>query len=148
MTPRLRCTTTALALALWATVTMAHAGPHATVEFVATTAQGQAVATHGRVLRDVRDIQIQVWWSVRGAHVQTLKVIAPDGSLYQSVTTSFNGDVRRRTFEHGGDTLVQTLLPVAGTWITEYSIEGHWTIEVYMDDVARPAATSMFLLYR
>jgi hypothetical protein len=119
--------------------------PPATIELIGINAQGRAVPKPGLLLRGLRDLQIKVWWAVPGRHVQTLKVIAPDGSLYQTLTATFEADVnRRRTAQHGGDTLVQTLLPVAGTWITEYSMEGHWTIEVYMDNGPRPVATSSF----
>jgi hypothetical protein len=119
--------------------------PLATVELVGINAQGRSVPRLGPLLRGLRDLEINVWWAVSGHHLQTLKVIAPDGSLYQTMTRTFDADAnRRRLGEHGGDLLVRTLLPVAGTWITEYSMEGHWTIEIYMDANIQPVATSTF----
>jgi hypothetical protein len=123
----------------------APASPAATIELIGINAQGRSVPKLGLLLRGMRDLQIKVWWTVPGRHMQTLKVIAPDGSLYQTLMATFDAGVnRRRVGAHGGDTLVETILPVAGTWITEYSMQGHWTIEVYMDNSSRPVATSSF----
>jgi hypothetical protein len=119
--------------------------PLATVELVGVNAQGRSSPRLGLLFRGLRDLEIKVWWAVSGRHVQTLKIVAPDGSLYQTLTATFDADMNRRHVAvHGGDTLVQTLLPVAGTWITEYSMDGHWTIEVYMDNATQPVATSSF----
>jgi hypothetical protein len=153
MTLRMRVLSAFLTLTLCLTATTTAraasvrgaSSPLATIELIGINAQGRSIPRLGRLLRGMRDLEINVWWTVPGQHVQKLRVIAPDGSLYQSLTATFDGDRnRRRLSVHGGDTLVQTLLPVAGTWITEYSMEGLWTIEVYMDDGARPVATSSF----
>ena len=42
------------------------------------------------------------------------------------------------------DNVVETRLPVAGTWITEYDMHGRWTVNVYLDDAVRPTTSAPF----
>ena len=64
--------------------------------------------------------------------------MTPDGSLYQR----FTSDVESAD----GRTSVETPVPVAGTWITEYQIFGTWTVNVYLDGDFTPVATTHFTL--
>jgi hypothetical protein len=41
---------------------------------------------------------------------------------------------------------VETLLPVGGTWITEYSLVGSWQIDLYLDNSRTPVASKTFQL--
>lgn len=89
-------------------------------------------------LRRLRDLRITTIWNVPGTHVQRLEIRAPDGSLYQRLTNTFTNVSR--------DTKVLTVLPVGGTWITEYSLVGDWHIDVYMDSGRTPLASYTFTL--
>jgi hypothetical protein len=52
-------------------------------------------------------------------------LITPDGSIYQR----FTSDVE----SVDGRAIVEMRLPVAGTCITEFFLEGQWTVNVYLD---------------
>ena len=45
-----------------------------------------------------------------------------------------------------GTAVVETRLPVAGTWITEYDLHGRWTVNVYLDDAVKPITGAGFTL--
>lgn len=101
-------------------------------------------------LRRLRDLKITGWWNVPGAHVQRLEIRAPDGALYQRLTQAFTAS-RGGLLHVGGDRLqrgtpVRTVLPVGGTWITEYSLVGTWQIDLYMDNSRTPIASYSFEL--
>lgn len=78
------------------------------------------------------------WRTLVGAHVQRLELVTPDGSLYQR----FSSDVESAD----GRAHVETPVPVAGTWITEYQLYGTWTVNVYLDGNTTPVATTHFTL--
>ena len=78
---------------------------------------------------------------VPGVHVQRLDIIAPDGSLYQRRRAPFKHVISRET-----GTRVITLLPVGGTWITEYSLVGTWEVRLYLDNARTPVLTQSFVL--
>jgi hypothetical protein len=132
--------------------TAALAAPHrpvsrpATVQVMTVNTQGRWTVRHELPLSQTRDIHIQVSWNVPGRHLQRLHLIAPDGALYQRFTATFDGDDPRRSYTNPREVLVDTLVPIAGTWITEYAMGGQWTIEVYVDDGPTPVATSGFRL--
>jgi len=77
-----------------------------------------------------------------GAHTQRLKLFAPDGALYQQVTTEFTAGNGRA---HGW-LRVETRLPVGGTWITEHSLYGTWRLEVFLDAAPTPTLSHTFTL--
>ena len=78
------------------------------------------------------------WRTLVGAHVQRLELITPAGSLYQRFTSNVQS-------AHGR-TSVETPVPVAGTWITEYQLFGEWTVNVYLDGGTTPVASTNFTL--
>ena len=78
------------------------------------------------------------WRTLVGAHVQRVELVTPAGSLYQR----FTSDVR----SPDGYARVETPVPVAGTWITEYQLFGEWTVNVYLDGATSPVATTHFTL--
>ena len=118
------------------------ADPHrgsAQVTFVALTQEGrERRGSHFRAA-EVRVLTITVEWrTLVGAHTQRLELMTPDGSVYQR----FTSDVESVT----GRAIVETRLPVAGTWITQYSLEGKWKVNVYLDDAVAPVTSDTFTL--
>jgi hypothetical protein len=91
----------------------------------------------------VREVRINVWWNVGGTQTQRLELFAPDGSLYRRVSASFDANALPRT---QGRVLVQTPLPVGGTWITEYSLFGAWRVDVYLAGQSAPVTSASFVL--
>jgi hypothetical protein len=92
-------------------------------------------------VRKLRDLKLVARWYVPGKHVQRLEIFVPDGSLYQRLSAPFRHVTTRET-----GTKVITLLPVGGTWITEYSLLGTWEVRVYMDNARTPVLTQSFVL--
>jgi hypothetical protein len=78
------------------------------------------------------------WRTLAGAHAQRVELVTPDGSVYQRFTTDVTNVY--------GHARIETPVRVAGTWITEYQIFGHWTVNVYLDDHPTPVATAGFTL--
>ena len=113
--------------------------PPAQVSFVALTQKGHEQRGDHFTAAQVRVLKIDVkWLTLVGAHMQRLELITPDGSVYQRFTDAVESVV--------GHTTVETLVPVAGSWITQYSLEGTWKVNVYLDDAVKPLATSTFTL--
>jgi len=94
--------------------------------------------------RTLRDLLLVVEYRAlpAGAHTQRLKLFAPDGALYQQVTTEFTAGNGRA---HGW-LRVETRLPVGGTWITEHSLYGAWRFEVFLDAAPTPTLSHTFTL--
>ena len=87
----------------------------------------------------LRSLVIQVGWrTLVGIHTQRLELITPDGSVYQTL----NQPVESVT----GTAVVETRLPVAGTWITQYDLHGRWTVNVYLDDAVKPVTSAGFTI--
>lgn len=91
-------------------------------------------------LDSVRDLFVfAAWRNVSGEHTQRLRFVLPDGNTYQVVETRFT------TAESAADTAVRvavtsreekavaTPFAVAGTHITQRSLSGTWTVELYLD---------------
>lgn len=118
--------------------------PVATIKLIGVTHWGSEtnLATE-YPLRRLRNLKIVVWWTVRGAHTQRIHLRAPDGSLYQRLVRPF--DTATSVVTNYG-TPVEVVLPVGGTWMTEYSLVGDWQIQVYLDDSRKPAATRLLRL--
>ena len=115
-----------------------HRAP-AQVTFVAVAADGRERRGQYFMADRVRILKIDVeWLTLVGAHTQQLELITPDGSIYQRFTSAVESVVGRAT--------VETRLPVAGTWITEFSLEGTWKVKVYLDEAVTPLATATFTL--
>jgi hypothetical protein len=123
--------------------------PPAVIELLAMSRNGKWTPPGKSIsVRRVRDLKIIVWWNVAGSHTQRLELRSPDGALYQRLSAAFDAD--RVRYEHRGKTPtyipVETLLPVAGTWITDYSLFGAWTVQVYLDGATTPLASATFFI--
>jgi hypothetical protein len=121
--------------------------PAALVELLAITRSGQMTAGESFAVNRMRDLRILVWWNVAGQHVQRLELLSPDGSLYQKFATAFDADTAK--FEQHGNHAylsIETMLPVAGTWITEHSLFGAWIVNVYLDEGDTPFTTASFFV--
>ena len=115
-----------------------HRGP-ARVHFVAHMHDGRARRGQHFTASRVRILKIDVEWrTLVGAHTQRLDVLMPDGSVYQRFTSEVRSADGRAT--------VEAQVPVAGTWITEFSLEGTWEVNVYLDNAVTPVATASFTL--
>lgn len=98
----------------------------------------------------LRDLYVFVTWPdlKKGDFVQTVEFLLPDGSLYMKKDTPFRIKPGNRsalpvpgaplipeqwlTSSRGVPTVV-TLLPVAGTYITQFNLLGTWTARVLLD---------------
>jgi hypothetical protein len=82
---------------------------------------------------------------------QSLRVYAPDGSFYQEIPVSIclaSDCPTGATTEHLGLVLnVWNELPVAGTYISQYSIKGRWKVDLMSEGDPKPISTSEFDLY-
>ena len=117
-----------------------HRAP-ALVTFAALSQKGDERRGQHFTAARVRILKINVeWLTLVGAHTQHLELITPDGSIYQR----FTAQVESVT----GRAIVETLVPVAGTWITEYSLEGRWEVRVYLDESDTPVVTASFTLVK
>ena len=113
-------------------------------------------------LEELRDLYLCVAWrGLSGTHVEQLTLRTPDGAVYQTLTVPFTTpgaptpadavevEGRRHEVQHSGrsprgETLVLAVLPVAGTFITQYHLVGLWTVEVSLN--GRLIATDQFSL--
>jgi hypothetical protein len=101
-------------------------------------------------LAELRGLYVcAVWLGVEGTYAQQLTFETPGGHVYQRIVSAFDtapGPAGRtvqfdgraypvKTAGRGsGDrTLVTTLLPVAGTFITQYNMAGVWTVKVSLN---------------
>ncbi|MGH9775237.1 MAG: hypothetical protein ACRD50_09855 [Candidatus Acidiferrales bacterium] len=88
---------------------------------------------------ELRQLAIVVKWSnvSAGPHAQNVVLRLPEGNVYQRMETAF----QISDSASGSDTTVQTV-PVAGTFISQRSLTGLWTVEVSLDD--QPVASQTF----
>lgn len=108
-------------------------------------------------LDGVRDLFVfTAWKNVQGEHTQRVRLLLPDGNLYQASETKFTTQAGSTTpgvqlaVRSRDDYAVSLPLAVAGTHITQRSLSGTWTVEVYLDGkfitrtslTFRPRATS------
>jgi hypothetical protein len=128
--------------------------------FICTSATPQCRSSvHTFSVRKLRDLYVFVVWpELSGTHTQTVNFILPDGNLYVSKSTPFSvryGQPRARSIsgtsspQHfftasRGEPAVATLLPVAGTHITQRNLYGTWTVQVLLD--GKLARTAQFTL--
>ena len=116
-----------------------HHRASAEVTFVALTQKGSEQRGEHFRAAQVRILKIDVkWLTLVGAHTQQLELITPDGSVYQRFATHVESVTGRAT--------VETQVPVAGSWITQFSLEGLWKAKVYLDEAVTPVATATFTL--
>lgn len=81
-------------------------------------------------IASLRDLSIVVRWSnvPAGTHTQRLDILEPDGGLYQTVNTGF------AVAPSNGSATTTQPIPVAGSWISQRSLSGNWTVQVSLDD--------------
>jgi hypothetical protein len=103
-------------------------------------------------LEDVGDLYVCVVWAgLSGKYAERLTFVSPDGHVYQMVTVPFmttdtpatvdpmievDGrklEAKRAGWGSNGAVLVTTALPVSGTFITQFSLAGVWTVQVGLD---------------
>ncbi len=109
--------------------------PSAALQFIALSNDGTSVGGAEFSGNLVRALRIIVGWqNLSGTHSQRLEFSTPDGSLYQQFSTEFSGSP------------METLLPVSGTWITQYSLFGAWRVDVFLDAGGLPITSGVFLL--
>ncbi len=81
-------------------------------------------------LGNFRDLGVGVGWKnvPGGTHTQQIALVQPNGVVYQTVSHSF-------AVPEGmlGTPAINDVIPVAGTFITQRSQTGEWTIEVSLD---------------
>lgn len=109
----------------------------------------------------VRDLFIHTVWSgLTGEHSEIRKFYMPSGELYYQKLTPFSTDIEAPVpFEKqvdiphatsvlptppdaNGKVIVTDYLPIAGTWISDRSLTGTWTVEIYLDEAAAPSVSS------
>jgi len=92
-------------------------------------------------LQFVRDLNVMVNWEnlPAGTHAQKISFILPEGELYQAFEKSF--DVADGST--GAVTTIQAL-PVAGTWITQRSLTGTWSVSLELDGQAMGTSSLQF----
>jgi hypothetical protein len=117
------------------------------IEFVAITRSGGTMPGDEFSVGQTRDLKIVVWWALNSQHVQRLELVSPDGSLYQRLQTSFDADTSKLV-QRGNQSYVsvETILPVAGTWITDHSLFGTWTVNVYLDGDTATSRNASFVV--
>src|SRR6266850_2006708 len=103
-------------------------------------------------LNDVPDLYVcVVLGGLTGKHVAQVTFLLPDGHVYQTMTAPFMTidtpattdpmvevegrrlEAKRAGWGANGDVMVTLPLPVAGTFITQYSLAGLWTVRVAVD---------------
>src|SRR2546430_1367732 len=105
-------------------------------------------------LEDVRGLYVcVVWLGPAGTYAQQVTFESPDGHVYQTITSAFataQGAATGGTLRFGerdypvqaagwgadGRVLVTAMLPVAGTFITQYNLAGPWTVRVALNGQA------------
>jgi len=93
-------------------------------------------------ITDIRDLWVFVAWKdlPAGVHRQDLRFTLRRGEHYQTLTTSFSTAALPGLAPHvqipkqsQGEPTVTSVLPVAGTWITQHTLTGIWQVEVFLD---------------
>lgn len=87
----------------------------------------------------IRDLSLGVEWQnvPGGTHTQEIALVQPNGVIYQSVSHGFS--IPDGTT---GTSSVSDVIPVAGTFITQRSLTGQWSIQVSLD--GKPVASQTF----
>jgi hypothetical protein len=114
-------------------------GITAEVDFVGVLLNGQQREGDSFTGAELDDLRILVEWkSLLENHAQRVDLIAPDGSLYQSLS-------RLVTAADTGAQL-ETRVPVNGSWITRYGLYGSWCVEIFIDQESAPVASSRLVI--
>jgi hypothetical protein len=114
-------------------------GITAQVEFVGVLLNGEQKEGDTFSGAELDDLKILVEWkSLFQNHRQRVDLIAPDGSLYQSLP--------RPLTANDNSAPVETLVPVNGTWITRYGLYGSWCVEVFLGEQDAPVTSSRLVI--
>jgi len=114
-------------------------GVTAEVDFVGVLLSGAQREGDRFTGAELDDLKILVeWQSLLDNHAQRVDLIAPDGTLYQSLSRLVTAG------DNGGQ--VETRVPVNGTWITRYGLYGSWCVEVFLDEESAPVASSRVVI--
>jgi hypothetical protein len=99
-----------------------------------------------------------------GQHRELRKFYAPSGDLYYQKVIAFSTELEQpvpftdrvsvphnRTVaalqtDENNRAVLEDVFPVAGTWISDRSLTGTWTVEVYLDNSPQPDAVVSFEL--
>ena len=102
-------------------------------------------------LEDVRGLYVcVVWLGLAGTYAQQVTFESPDGHVYQTITSAFataqggatggtlkfderDYPVQAAGWGANGRVLVKAMLPVAGTFITQYNLAGPWTVRIALN---------------
>ena len=87
----------------------------------------------------IRDLSLGVEWQnvPAGTHTQEIALVQPNGVVYQTVSHGFaipDGTT--------GSSLLNDVIPVAGTFITQRSLTGQWSVQVSLD--GKPVSSQAF----
>ena len=114
------------------------------------------------VLDNLRDLYVcMVFAGLAGTNTAQLRFLSPDGNVYQNMTVAFattatvtpgatievNGRqlaIQPSGQGPAGQTQVVAMLPVAGSYISQYHLVGSWTVEVSLN--GRPVDQGYFVL--
>jgi len=104
--------------------------PVAMVLTVCDTSNETCVGSINFSLGSVRDLSFSVAWQnvPAGTHTQQIAFVQPNGVVYQTISHSFA--VADGTT---GSATTSDVVPVAGTYITQRSLAGDWSVEVSLD---------------
>jgi hypothetical protein len=109
-------------------------GVSASVSFVGILLAGSERQDQVFSGAELSDLKIVVQWSnLFSHHRQRVELIAPDGSVYQSLSRPLTT----------ANTMapVELVVPVSGTWITRYGLYGAWCVDVFFDQDEKPVAS-------
>ncbi len=89
----------------------------------------------------IRDLGLNVEWQnvPAGTHTQQIALVQPNGVVYQTVSHGFavpDGTV--------GSPALDDVIPVAGTFITQRSLTGQWSVEISLDGTVIGRQTFQF----
>lgn len=89
----------------------------------------------------IRDLSLNVDWRnvPAGTHTQQITLVQPNGVVYQTVSHGFS--VADGTT---GSPSLDDVIPVAGTFITQRSLTGQWSVEVSLDGATIGRQTFQF----
>jgi len=78
----------------------------------------------------MRDLSLDVEWQnvPTGTHTEQIALVQPNGVVYQTVSHGFfvpDGTL--------GSPALNDVIPVAGTFITQRSLTGQWSVEISLD---------------
>jgi hypothetical protein len=113
-----------------------HGRAAARIEFETVGPRGRA-RRGDRISGEARELRVVVEYrGLQDIHAQRLALYTPDGSLFRRFTTTFSA--------RGRVTAVPTVVPVAGTAMTDAGLFGEWCAEVLLDDDDTPVVARSF----